>query len=565
MKSFDFAWRSPYGHIVRLVEELALSPGLVLDIGCGTAPLAEQLAERGYQYLGLEIDEEAIALMIERGIDARWLDLRKHETLAAEIVELVAGRPVAAILMLDVLEHIPAPNDFLAALRTTTTQLGRPPLLMSVPNATHIDVVAKLTAARWDMRPSGLLDQTHVGFFGEARLTEMLAGHGWRQMAENDFSLDPSDQHFPADLAHIEAQTNLGAFLRAVREAADDHAIVNQFVRAYVLLETTPRAPEADTSPAPFLSVAMRTTGDREIALLDALTCLAAQTDPDFEVLLAVHHHDPARAELCRQLVSTFHPSFAFRVRVLEVVGGGRSRPLNAALDEARGRYLAFLDDDDLVTGDWVEQFRVGAERRPGRIVRSASADQSHALRSGPLMPYEPTGPVAVTRPLRFDALAHYHHNETPICSFALPMQTLRSLRLRFDESLAVVEDWDLLMRTSTWTGVVDTEVVTSLYRRWDAVEGSLAQHDAQVWDVAREAVLDRLDAGPVLLPAGTVRRLASNAAHYRIEDATDPRVAALEAQLAAFENSQWWRLTAPMRRVGTVARRIARRVLRRT
>ena len=575
---FNFAWQSPYGHIVRMIEDLALSPGLIIDVGCGTAPIAEPLIERGFGYLGLEIDEEALALVRERGVDAKWLDLTKHETLARAIVEQVAGRPVAAMLMIDVIEHIPVPDAFLCALRTAAAELDRPPLFISVPNATHIDIVAKLNAARWDLTPTGLLDHTHVGFFGNTRITEVLGEHGWHEIARNDFRLEPSDQHFPADLATLGSRTNLGVFLRDVRDAADDFAVINQFVRAYVLLETTPKPPPA-SDPDRFLSVIVRTTGARSVALNDALTCLAGQTDTDFEVLLAVHTHDPDRVAEVHALAQSFDPTFAWRVQILHVIGGGRSRPLNTALERAKGRYVAFLDDDDLVTGDWVEQFKAGAADQPGRVVRSACADQLHAPGRSELVPFEPTGPITVSRPLRFDPIAHFHHNESPICSFALPMQTLRSLRLRFDETLSVVEDWDLLLRTTAWTGVVDTEVVTSIYRRWEAEEGSAAAHNALAWDAARDAVLDRLDAKPVLLPAGSVRRLAEAypllvAATRLSPPATAPtqvqigthhqsieaELDAARARLAAIENSEWWKITAPMRRAGTVVRRLTGR-----
>jgi len=44
-------------------------------------------------------------------------------------------------------------------------------------------------------------------------------------------------------------------------------------------------------------------------------------------------------------------------LRTLKVEGGGRARPLNAGLEAATGDYVCFLDDDDLVTPDWLAAF----------------------------------------------------------------------------------------------------------------------------------------------------------------------------------------------------------------
>ena len=110
---FNFAWHSAYGHIVRMIEQLSLGSGLVIDIGCGTAPIAEPLVERGFEYLGLELDEDALATVTGRGLTAVSIDLRHTESLARAIVEQAAGRQVAAFLLIDVLEHIPDPDAFL--------------------------------------------------------------------------------------------------------------------------------------------------------------------------------------------------------------------------------------------------------------------------------------------------------------------------------------------------------------------------------------------------------------------------------------------------------------------
>src|ERR671929_14505 len=53
-----FSWQSGAGQAVRLLDELRLEPGVVLDLGCGYGAVAETLAERGFTYVGCDRDQE---------------------------------------------------------------------------------------------------------------------------------------------------------------------------------------------------------------------------------------------------------------------------------------------------------------------------------------------------------------------------------------------------------------------------------------------------------------------------------------------------------------------------
>ena len=182
----------------------------------------------------------------------------------------------------------------------------------------------------------------------------------------------------------------------------------------------------------------------------------------------------------------------------------------------------------------------------------------------------QPTGPWEILSAPKFDFLAHLHHNETPICSIALPLAAIRSLGLRFDDRLPVVEDWDFFVRSAMLLGVYDTEEPTSLYRRWESF-GSSNQHRVQTWAAAHEMVLEKLDANPLLLPPGSARRL-SDLAFGQSDVAVAATVGDLGQRLAdaeaecqritgayhdamrradLIEASEWWRLTKPMRWLG--------------
>ena len=524
---FDFGWDTPYGCIVSLLGRHARRDGLVLDLGCGSGAVAEPLTAAGLTYVGCDIDPRGLDDVRNRGFETHRLDLSELDSLAERLVKIADDRPVTAILMLDALEHVPDPDGVLEALKEASIAFDRPLLGLSIPNVGHFDVGAKLLTGRWDVTPTGLLDHTHLQFFTERRLLDVLERAGWIEVARQDFHLHHSDQHFPADHPALADGTPLRDLLWRLRSRMGGDQTVNQFVRLFALVSVEPPRPPAEPVAPPFLSVLVRTVGNRMANLMEALTCLAAQSDDDFEVLLLVHS---ARREVVagvRDLVDSFASPFRSRVRVVQVGDGGRSRPLNVGLDAARGRYLAFLDDDDLVAGDWVEAFRAGAESAPGRIIRSVTADRWVKRNDDErvLAPYLTLSRLEMAHSRAFDLLEHLSRNRTPFCSFAVPMQAVHALGVRFDEDVAVLEDWYFLLQLVLPCGVHDTGRVTSVYHRWQGDESTLARVDPAVWDTTRAAVLQRLDAGSLLLPAGSASRLAMMWERVLITDAEGPNL----------------------------------------
>jgi hypothetical protein len=292
-----------------------------------------------------------------------------------------------------------------------------------------------------------------------------------------------------------------------------------------------------------------------------------------------------------RALVDSFDFGFARRVRVVHVVGGSRGRPLNVGLAAAQGRYVAFVDDDDLVTADWVEMFSRGAEAAPGRIIRSITVERE-VRRPIPGEIGAATiveGPLQFTFSPTFDFVEHFFANSTPICAFAVPTALLSALRISFDEHVTVQEDWHFLMRCASYAGVHDTGAITAIYHRWATLDGSRATIDEDVWRAARDLVLHEFDVRPILLPPGAVRSIVAfrtELERFRlgqhIEDGMELRrtleetQAALahersmaeqfladakgaQAQYVALTESRSWQITRPIRALQAFRARLAR------
>ena len=415
--------------------------------------------------------------------------------------------------MLDVIEHLVEPARVFADLGRLLERLGGAHLVVSIPNVTHIDIASKLLLGRWDTTTTGLLDSTHVTFFDADHLERITRASGFVELDRRDKQMTVTEQEFPVDHPAITRTTTLRQFFETVRAEADDHRDTYQFVRAY---RFDPAAVDAastqeDSRDAevtmPFCSVLVRTQGGRA-SIDDALTCLAAQTDRDIEVLVAVHADDDTVSSVERT-VERYAQPLRDRVRVLAVRGEGRSAGLNLGVAEARGRYLAFLDDDDLVTANWIEEFRAAHLAGPGRVLRTQCVVQEHRRTTEALVDYEPTGGFYSPYNTEFDFVQHRQLNQTPICSWAVPMAAVRALRLRFDEELPVCEDWEFLVRAAELLGVSNRGEFTSVYRRFIDGWGSMTTVQQEIWDDTALTIRRRLDARPSLVPAGSLEAFA--------------------------------------------------------
>jgi SAM-dependent methyltransferase len=543
----------------------------VLDLGCGFGAVAEPLTEMGYEYVGCDEDEGALASLTSRGFETHVLDLGDFDQLPERLAKVADGRAVAVVLLLDVLEHIYPTGPFLSALRSGFGLLDDPVFVVSVPNVAHQDIAAKLVFGRFDYTATGLLDDTHVSFFTDQRLGAETHAVGLLEVASNDFLLPRSDQFFPATAPALAPSSPTSQLLRAWRGLADDHAATNQFIRAYVPRRAHTSA-DVVPEPARFLTVVMRTQNRRPDNLHEALTCLAAQTNDDFVVLLMVHTEDLGQSEDVAAQVAEFHPTFANRVAVVPVLGGSRGRPLNEGLDRLRSRYVAFLDDDDHVTANWVEEFQRSADDE--RVVRSTTVERKIAEpRDGVPGPYSIESGLDDRWVVPFDLVQHLVQNHSPICSYAIPASIVSDLGLRFDETLPVIEDWQFFMRAAMLAGVVDTGATTSIYHRWQTGESSTSLHDSNFWLAAHHRVLEEFDRLPLVLPRGSTRKLFDlwNAAQghgsqgHGSQCSEGAAAESWRARAEALERSRWWRITRPPAHLVDVVRgslgRVGRRV----
>lgn len=313
------------------------------------------------------------------------------------------------------------------------------------------------------------------------------------------------------EMNHHERSSSFATLLDAVASSDNVDTGLSDRLRAVTEYLAAP-----DATERPFLTVLLRTQGRRTEPLKDALLCLSAQTDEDFEVVVLVHNAVAEDADDVRAVIERLPPAFGSRVRVHEVTGGTRAKPLNVGLEAARGRYLAVYDDDDLLFANWVEEFRRVSGGSGGRLVRAVVANQTVTPE---LWPQDQDGFRTGSWPRpqypdHFDQLQHFLVNFSPFMSWAFPRSLFTTFGLRFDEELHVCEDWDVILRGSMLCGVDDAAELTAIYRRWEGGESSYSTHSSLAWRESEQRVIDRINDSVMMMPPGSMASIRRMVLH---------------------------------------------------
>lgn len=166
------------GERAELLPLVPPSARRVLDVGGGEGHFLRALKDaRGCETHLSEYSRQACARA------AAWVDHCWPGDFLTQPFAGLPGLPEGAtgafdcVTLLDALEHTAEPQQWLARIRRLLAPSGS--LVGSVPNVGHWSVLADLLEGRWDYCPVGIHCITHLRFFTQRTLTDLLAREGF--------------------------------------------------------------------------------------------------------------------------------------------------------------------------------------------------------------------------------------------------------------------------------------------------------------------------------------------------------------------------------------------------
>lgn len=152
---------------------------LVLECGCATGYITKFMKEQlGCKVHIIEYEQEAFDIARQYAEGGICGDLTKDGWTDA-----FAGMQFDYILFMDVLEHLPTPEKALQQAVSLLKHDGT--VLISLPNIAHNDILINLHRDRFNYSDVGLLDNSHVHFYGRNNL-DALVGSAGLQMTKLD-------------------------------------------------------------------------------------------------------------------------------------------------------------------------------------------------------------------------------------------------------------------------------------------------------------------------------------------------------------------------------------------
>jgi glycosyltransferase involved in cell wall biosynthesis len=160
-------------HRLALNELQKAKPQTVLDLGCGPGYIARECEKMGMRVTGVDAFEPQPGMMSE----FKRVDL-ENDALPVDAFAY------DAVLLLDVIEHLAKPEEFLLDLRNRSeaqASVRKPPLVvLSTPNVAFAAIRLNLLLGRFSYAERGILDITHKRLFTKWTLLRTLRDCGYR-------------------------------------------------------------------------------------------------------------------------------------------------------------------------------------------------------------------------------------------------------------------------------------------------------------------------------------------------------------------------------------------------
>jgi GT2 family glycosyltransferase len=206
--------------------------------------------------------------------------------------------------------------------------------------------------------------------------------------------------------------------------------------RAEQILKRTAQM-DTNTKKSPFVSVIVPTYKRQEL-LQRTLKSLIEQTYRDFEVIVVNDAGPDVQA-----VVNSFEPTLEIKY-LCHSLNRGLAAARNTGLKAAKGKYITYLDDDDIYFPNHLETLIQFLETSDYKIAYTDAYRAWEILRGGRYVVTKRDVPYAHD----FDYDRILRENFIPVLCVMHAKECLDEIGC-FDETLKAHEDWDLWMRMS--------------------------------------------------------------------------------------------------------------------
>ena len=227
------------------------------------------------------------------------------------------------------------------------------------------------------------------------------------------------------------------------------------------------------------VSVILRTK-DRPKLLLNALNSLKNQTYQDFEVVLVNDGGEDVSS-----LVAFFKTYFPIKY-IRHDVCRGRTAAINTGLQNVNGKWIAYLDDDDIFYPWHLESLMQATENNSAKVIYG---DYNLAL-------FENCDSLS---PIRLKGVPSWNYNRQellvqnylPIHSYIHSRECIDKVGL-WDESLDRLEDYEFLLRLSASFDFYHVKKVICEYRFYLDSENSITSQGREIYLMALQKIYQK-------------------------------------------------------------------------
>lgn len=239
-------------------------------------------------------------------------------------------------------------------------------------------------------------------------------------------------------------------------------------------------APDPEES-GPLVSIIVRTK-DRPNLLANAVKSITMQTYANLEMVV-INDGGQNVQDVVQSLSSDIPFQYVHHVKSM-----GRAAAANSGLKAAKGKYLNFLDDDDIFYPDHVVCLVRHLEMTHKKV---AFSNVLNVFFSGPPEDPQSRKKEELVFNFDFDPDRLLFENYIPIMSVLFSREILTSVK-GFSEDLTLFEDWDFWMRLSRHFPFQHVDRTTAEYRFY-GTSGMAASHRTKYrYDQARAILFDR-------------------------------------------------------------------------